>query len=99
MTSSNAVQPSVVTDNCPTEFRNVVFKIDKILALLVRDDIVEVDVLVAPFEVVDNALVGQLFLHDENILEEINYSFVYVKVVELRNHRLLILEVSLILVD
>ena len=64
-----------------------------------RDDIVEVNVLVAPFKVVDNALVGQLFLHDENVLEEINDSFVYVKVVEFRNHRLLIFEVPFICVN
>ena len=95
----DAVQTAMVRNDCATELRNVIFEINQVFALFVRDDIVEVNVLVAPFKVVDDALVGQLFLHDENVLEEINDSFVYVKVIELRNHRLLILEIPLICVN
>ena len=89
----------MVRYDCATELRNVIFEIDQILALLVRNDIVEVDVLVAPFEVVDNALVRELFLYNEDVLEEVYDSLVYIKMVEFRNHCLLILEISFILVD
>lgn len=59
-------------------------------------DIVEVDVLVAPFEVVDDAFVSQFLFHDENVLKEIYYSFFDIKVIELCNHGLLVLQVLLV---
>ena len=64
-----------------------------------RDNIVEMNVLVAPFEVMDNALVSQLFLHNENVLEEIDDSLIDIEMVELSYHSFLILQVSLICVD
>jgi len=57
-----------------------------------------VDVLVTPFEVVDDALVSQLLLDNEDVLEEFYYSFVDVKMVELSDHCLLIFKVLFILV-
>lgn len=63
------------------------------------DDIIEVDVLVAPFEIVDDALVCKLFLDDEQILEEINYSLVDVEVVELCYHGLLVLQILVELIN
>ena len=89
----------MVTDNRATELWNVVLEVDKILALLVGDDIIEVDVFVTPFEVVDYALVRQLFLHDENVLEKVNYSLVYVEVIELGDHGFLVFQVALVVVD
>ena len=89
----------MIRDDCSTELGNVVFKVDQVLALFVGDDIVEVDIFVAPFEVVDDALVSQLLLHDENVLEEVNDSLIDVKMVELSYHSLLILQITLVLVD
>ena len=63
------------------------------------DNIIEVDILVAPFEIVDDALVCKLFLDDEQILKEINYSLVDVEVVELCYHRLLVLQVLVKLIN
>ena len=95
----DAIQAPMVRHDCATELRNVVFEINQVFALLVRNDIVEVNVLVSPLEVVDNPLVSELFLDDEDVLKEINDSLIYVEVVEFRNHGLLVLQVSLILVD
>ena len=81
------------------ELRNVVLEVHQVLALLVRDHIVEVNILVPPLEVVDNPLVGELFLDDKDVLKEINDSLIYVEMVEFRNHSLLVFQVSLILVD
>ena len=63
------------------------------------NDVVEVDIFVAPLKVVDDALIRQLLLHDEDVLEEVDDSFVDVKVVELGNHRLLVLQISLVLIN
>lgn len=61
-----------------------------------RNDIVEVNILVSPFKIMDDALVRQLFLYDKDVLEEIDYALIDVEMVELCDHSLLILEVSLI---
>ena len=47
----------------------------------------------------NDALVGELLFDDEDILEEIDNALFDVKVIELRNHCLLIFEILLILVD
>jgi len=60
---------------------------------------VKVDVLVSPLEVMDDSFVGQLLFDNENVLEKVDYSFLDVKVIELRYHGLLILQIALILVD
>ena len=64
-----------------------------------RNDIVEVDVLVSPLEVVDNPLVSELFLDNEDVLKEINDTLINIEMVEFCDHGLLVLEVSFILVD
>jgi len=89
----------MVRDYCPAELRNIVLKIYKVLALLVRDDIVEVDVLIPPLEVMDDSLVSQFLLHDEQVLEEVNDALVDVEMIEFRNHGFLVFEVLLIGVD
>lgn len=89
----------MVANHCATELWNVVFEVDKVLALLMGDDVVKVDVFVAPFEVVDDALVRQLLLHDEDVLEKVNYPLVYVEVVELGDHGFLVFQVALVVVD
>lgn len=99
VSSSDAVKPAVVTDNCSAELGNIVLEVDKVLTLLVRDDVVEVNILVAPLEVVDDALVGEFLLHDEEVLEKLDNSLVDIEVVELGNHGLLVLQVLLIRVD
>lgn len=57
------------------------------------------NVLVAPLEVVNDSLICQLLLDDEDVLEEVDDPLLDVKVVELSNHCLLILQISLILVN
>ena len=64
-----------------------------------RGHIVEVDVLVAPLEVVDDALVSQLLLHDESVLEKVDDALLDVEVVELGDHGFLVFQVALILVN
>ncbi len=57
------------------------------------------DVLVSPLEVMNDPLVCQLLFHNEYILEEVHDSLFDVKVIELCNHGLLVLEILLILID
>lgn len=64
-----------------------------------RCHIVEMNILISPFKIVDDALVRQLILNNKNILEEVNNPFLDIEVVELRNHCLLVLKISFILVD
>ena len=61
--------------------------------------IVEMNILISPFKIVDDALVRQLILNNKNILEEVNNPFLDIEVVELGNHCLLVLKISFILVD
>ena len=98
MAASYAVESTVVTHDSSTEFRNVVLEIDQVLALFVRDHIVEMDVLVTPFEVMYDALVRKFLLHYEQVLEKLNYPLVDIKVIKLSNHGLLILKILLVLV-
>jgi hypothetical protein len=58
-----------------------------------------VDVLVSPFEVVNNSFISELLFYDENVLEKVDNSLFDVKMIELCNHRLLVFKVSLILVN
>ena len=67
--------------------------------MLESNDIIKVDILVSPLEVVDDPLVSQLLLHNEQILEELHNTLVDIEVVKFSNHRLLILQVLLIRVD
>ena len=97
--ASDTVQASMVRDYCPTELRNIVFEVYEVFALLVRNNIVKVDILVSPFEVMDDAFVCQLFLHDEDVLEKVNDALVDIKVVEFSNHGLLVFQVTFVLVD
>ena len=57
------------------------------------------DILVSPFEVMDNAFISQLFLHDEYVLEKVNDPLVDIKVIKLSNHGLLIFQVTLVCVN
>ncbi len=95
----DAEELSVVRDDRPTELRDVVVEVDQILALLVRRHVVKVDVLVAPLKVMDDPLVSELLLEDEDVLEKLNDAFLDVEVVELGDHRLLLLEIASVLRD
>ena len=99
MTAGDAKQAAMIADNCPAELGNIVLEVDEVLALLVRRNIVKVDVLVTPLEVVDDALVRQLLLHDENVLEEVDDPLLDIKMIKLGNHRLLIFQIALVLID
>jgi hypothetical protein len=99
MTASNTVKTPMVRNNCPAELRDIVFEVNQVFTLLVRDDIVEVNILVAPLEVMDNALISKLLLDDEKVLEEVYDALVDVEVVELSDHCLLVLEVLFVSVN
>ena len=47
----------------------------------------------------NDALVSQLFLHDKDILEEINYALIDIEMIELSDHSLLVLKMSFVCVD
>jgi len=89
----------VIADHSSAELGDVVFEVYQVLALLVRYDIVEVDVFVAPFEIMNNSFVCQLFFDNENVLEEIIDALIDVEVVELGDHGLLVFQVALIRID
>jgi len=55
-----------------------------------------VDVFVTPLEVMDDALVSELLLNNEDVLEEVNDSLFDVEMVELSDHSLLVLKVFLV---
>ena len=63
------------------------------------DYIVKMNIFVAPLEVVDDALVSQLLLHNKQVLEEVDDSFVDVEVVKLGDHGFLVLQILLILIN
>jgi hypothetical protein len=86
----------MISDNCPAELRNIVVEVNQVFGLFVRLDIIEMDVFVAPFKVVDYSLICQFLFHYEDILKEINDSLLDVKVVEFCYHGLLVLQVLLI---
>lgn len=81
----------MVSHYCAAELGDVALEVNEVLRLLSSVNIVEVDVLVAPLEVVDDSLVGQLLLQNEDVLEEIQDALLDIKVVEFCNHGLLIL--------
>ena len=99
VSSCDTEKSTMVTDYSTAELWNVILKVNQIFRLLMRCDIVKMNVFVAPFEVMDDAFVGELLLDDKYCLEEVNNPFLYVKVIKLCNHRLLILQVSLILIN
>lgn len=61
-----------------------------------RGHIIEMNVFISPFKVVDNSFVGQLLFNNEDILEKVNDSFLYVEMVKFSNHCFLIFQVSFI---
>lgn len=89
----------MITDNSSTKLRDIVLEVNEVLGLLMCHDIIKVYILIAPFEVVNNALVRQLLLDDEDVLEEFDDSLLYVKMIKLCNHGLLIFEVLFVLVN
>ena len=89
----------MVTNHSPAKLGNVVLKVNEVLRLLMSGHIVEMDVFVPPLEVVDDPLISQLLFHDENVLEKVDYPFLDVEVVELRNHSFLVFQVSFVLID
>ena len=57
------------------------------------------DVFVTPLKVVNDPLVRQLFLDNEDVLEELDDALLDVKVIKLCNHGLLVFEVLFVLVN
>lgn len=99
VSAGDTEQSSMVRDHGSAEFRNVLVEIYEILRLLLVDDIVEMNVLVSPLEVVDDSPVRQLLLDYEQALEELNDMLLDVYMIVLSDHGLLILQIGLILLD
>jgi hypothetical protein len=76
----------VIGDHSSTEFRDVLVKIHQKFRLLSIDNIIEVNVFVSPFKVMDDPSVSQLLLHYEKVLKELNDVFLDVNVRVLCNH-------------
>ncbi len=81
----------MISDYCAAKLGDVALEVNQVLRLLSSVHIVEVDVFVAPLEVVDDSFVGKLLLQNENVLEEIEDALLDIKVVEFCYHSLLIL--------
>ena len=58
VTTCDAEESTMVAYNRTAELGNVILEVDEVLALLVRRHIVEVDVLVAPLEVMNDPLIS-----------------------------------------
>lgn len=86
MSPCYAEQSSMVSNNSPTEFRNVFVEVNQVLCLLAIDHIVEMDIFVAPLKVVNDSSVSQLFLDNEKTLEKLNYMLFYVNMAEFGYH-------------
>ncbi len=89
----------MVCDYCATKFGNVTLEVNQIFGLLSCVDIVEVDIFVSPFKIVNNSFICKLLLEDKDILEEIQNALFYIKMIELGDHGLLIFKIPLVLVD
>ena len=89
----------MIADHRSAEFGDVILKVDEILALLMGRHVIEVNVFVAPLEVVDYSFVGQLLLHNKDILEKVNNPLFNIKMVEFSDHGFLVFEVALVLVN
>jgi len=74
-----------------TKFGNIVLEVNQILRLLVRGNIIKMNILIAPLKIMNNPLICQLFFDNKNVLEEIDDPLLNVKVIELSNHSFLIL--------
>jgi hypothetical protein len=99
MSTSDAKESTMITDNCSAKLWDVIFEVDEVLALFMCRHIIEMNILVTPLEVMDDALISQLFLNNENILEEVDYPLFNIKMIELGNHRLLIFQIALVLIN
>ena len=85
----------MVRDHCPTELRNVLIEIYQILSLLLIDHIIEMNVLIAPLEVMNNSPISQFLLDYEKLLEELDYVLFNVNMIILGNHCFGVLEILL----
>ena len=95
VSSSDAEESPMISDDCSTEFRNVLVEVNQILGLLPIDHIVEMDILVAPLEVMDDPSIRQLLLHNEELLEEIDNMLFDIDMIIFSDHRLLISQIVL----
>lgn len=99
MPTPNAEKSAVVTHNSPAELWDIGLKVNQVLRLLKCYHIVEMNVLVAPLEIMDDAFVCEFLLDDENVLKELSDSLINVKVVEFCDHGLLVFKVLFVLIN
>ena len=57
------------------------------------------NILIAPLEVVNDSFVSQLPLDNENILKELDNSFIDIKMVKFSNHCFLVFKILLVRID
>ena len=99
MSPSNAEKPPLVSDDSSAEFWDILIEIYKIFGLFPIYHIVEMNIFIAPLEVMDDSSIGQLLLHDEHGLEKFDNVLINVDVVILSDHGFLIGEVHLVLLN
>jgi len=99
MATTNAEKSTMIAYHCTTELGNITLKINQILRLFMCNYIIKVNIFVTPLKIMNDPLIGKFFLNNENVLEELNYPFVNVKVVEFGNHCFLVLQIKFVFVD
>ena len=99
MSSSNTKQSSMVAYDSSAELRNIIFEIYKIFWLLMCRNIIEVNIFITPFKIMNDPFICQFLLDNEYILEELNNSFFDIKMIELGNHSLLIFQIPFISIN
>jgi len=90
MSSRNAKQSSVISDNSSAKFRNVLVEIHQKFWLLSIYYIIEMNVFIAPFKVMNDSSIGKFLFHDEKILKELSYVFFNVNMGVLSYHSCLL---------
>jgi hypothetical protein len=90
MPPCNTEQSSVVAHHRPAELGDVVIKVNQVFGLLVGLNIIKMNILVSPLEVMDYSLVREFLFYYENILEKFDNSFFDVEMVKLSDHGLLV---------
>jgi len=86
MSSCYTKQPTMISYNCSAEFRNVFIKIDKVFGLLSIYDIIEMNVFVSPFKVMNDPPVCELLFNYKKTLKELYNVFLNINMTEFRNH-------------
>jgi len=76
----DAENPALISDDCAAELRDVKRVVEDDFLSVLSVDVPEVDLLRAPFEVVDVLVVAVAFFEDESVVEQLPELVNYVHV-------------------